>query len=399
MTRQSVDIFISGGGLAGLAAAATFADAGLSVLLADPAPPITDGGQSGADRRSTAFLQPARALFEQIGLWDDLATEAVPLDALRIVDSAGDPPEIRDLREFRASDMGDEPFGWNLLNWLTRGKLLAHLERQPKVEMAFGTGFRSLLTRTTEAIVTLDDGRHVSARLAIAADGRNSPLREAAGLTVKTTRYGQKSLAFTATHAEPHGNISTEIYHRGGPFTVVPLPDLHGLPASAIVWMNEGRRSLDLAALPRPELEAEMNRRSCGMFGPMSVASEIQVWPIITQRAEGLVAERVALIAEAAHVLPPIGAQGLNTSLHDVAALAEAIAAGDGDPGAPEVLARFAKARERDIRARAGIIDLFNRVTRSPDAMVQAMRLTGLKAVHDIAPLRRGVMAAGMGPR
>ena len=398
MKREFADILISGGGLAGLVAAAALGHAGFSVLLVDPAQPVTEGEAEGSDLRSTAYLQPARALFEEIGLWPRLAPFAVPLEALRVVDTAGDPPRPRDERVFRPEDMGDEPFGWNFLNWLTRREFLAFLRDHPRIELRYGAGFASMLARSSGAIVTLSDGTRVDARLVIGADGRDSAVREAAGIGVHTIRYGQKSLAFTATHDLPHGNVSTEIYHRGGPFTMVPLQEVQGRPASAIVWMNRGPRSLRLLEMEPDAFNAEMTRRSAGLLGQLSLASRRGIFPIITRTARRLTAERTALIAEAAHVLPPIGAQGLNTSLNDIRALRDAALANPTALGEPAMLAAYARARRDDIRRRACAIDLFNRVTRSGNPVLQELRLTGLKAVHDVPPLRRLAMRAGMGP-
>jgi 2-octaprenyl-6-methoxyphenol hydroxylase len=178
---------------------------------------------------------------------------------------------------------------------------------------------------------------------------------------------------------------------------LVPLPDVQGGPASAVVWMNDGRRSLDLLAMDEAAFGAEATLRSCGVLGPLTLASPRRLWPVVTQSADRLTAQRTAIVAEAAHVLPPIGAQGLNTSLHDVAALVDLAAADPEGLGAPAMLAAYETARARDIRTRATAIDLFNRVCRSGEAPVQALRLAGLKAVHDIAPLRRAVMRAGLG--
>ena len=397
MTRITTDIAIAGAGPAGLIAAATLAHAGWQVLLIDPVAPVTDGKDSTADRRSTAFLQPAIALFERTGIWDDLAPHAIPLDALRIVDLAGEPPEYRDERVFNSGETGPGPFGWNFLNWQIRAALMGHLTRQPNVTLKFGAGLTRLMTRTGEARLTLADGTRITARLAIAADGRNSTLRDLAGITTQTTRYGQQSLAFTAKHDVPHGNISTEIYHEGGPFTMVPLAELDGKPASAIVWMNPGRRAQELLAMDPAPFNAEMLRRTAGLFGALDLASPRGAFPIITRRADALTTERVAVIAEAAHVLPPIGAQGLNTSVNDIAALTAAIGT-TGDPGRADVLTRYEAARKTDIARRGTAIDLFNRVTRSGLPPLQTLRLSGLKLAHDITPLRRGLMRAGLGP-
>ncbi len=397
MTRDSVDVFISGGGIAGLAAAAAFGQAGFSVVLADPAPPAEAAEAEGSDLRSTAFLQPARDLFERTGLWDTLAPHAMPLEVLRAVDTVGWPPEVRASRDFRADDISDRPFGWNLLNWQTRHALTGTIAAMPKVDLRMGTGFARLLTRDREAIVTLSDGATLAARLVVAADGRDSPVREAVGIGVKTTRYGQKAIAFTVTHPHPHENVSTELYNAGGAFVLVPLPDLRGGPASAVVWMNDGRRSLDLMAMDEAAFSHEATLRSCGVLGELALASPRRLWPVVTQQAEALAAARTAIVAEAAHVLPPIGAQGLNTSLHDVVALVDLAAADPANLGGPKMLAAYEGQRARDIRARAAVIDLFNRVCRSDEVPVQALRLAGMKAVHDIAPLRRAVMRAGLG--
>ena len=397
MTRESVDVFISGGGIAGLAAAAAFGQAGFSVILADPAPPVDAVEADSSDLRSTAFLQPARELFDRTGLWEALAPHATPLEILRAVDTTGWPPEVRESRDFRADDISDRPFGWNLPNWQTRHVLTGTISQTPKVELRMGTGFARLLTRDREAIVTLTDGTTLSARLVVAADGRDSPVREAAGVGVTVTRYGQKAIAFNVTHHHPHENVSTELYNQGGAFVLVPLPDLKGGPASAVVWMNDGRRSLDLMAMDEAAFSHEATLRSCGVLGELTLASPRRLWPVVTQRAERLTAQRTAIVAEAAHVLPPIGAQGLNTSLHDIVALVALAAADPANLGGPKMLAAYEATRERDIRARAAVIDLFNRVCRSGEAPVQALRLAGMKAVHGILPLRRTVMRAGLG--
>ena len=233
--------------------------------------------------------------------------------------------------------------------------------------------------------------------LAVAADGRASPLREAKGITAEITRYGQKALAFVVTHAVPHDNVSTEIYLSGGAFTLVPLADHDGQPASAVVWMNDGRRAAELASMDAEAFSDAATERSTGVLGRLSLVTQRRSWPVVTQRATALVAERTVILAEAAHVLPPIGAQGLNTSLHDVASLVNLAAARPDGLGDQTLLTAYAKARATDIHARAKAIDLFNRVCRSHNPSVQALRGLGLKLVHDVAPLRKGVMRAGMG--
>jgi 2-octaprenyl-6-methoxyphenol hydroxylase len=393
------DILISGGGIAGLTAAAAFGTAGFDVICVDPSPPITDRAAMGADMRTTAMLQPARDMLDRAGLWEGLAPHGAALEVMRIVDAGGPDSAARDIKEFKASDVSDLPFGWNLPNWRLRREMVARLSALPNVDFRPGTGTQSLFTRTAEARVGLSDGSRVTARLVIAADGRNSPMRQAAGIGVRTRRYGQKALAFAVTHPIPHDNVSTEVHRTGGPFTLVPLPDLEGMPCSAVVWMDEG--PLSAARLERDvaEFEAEMSARSCHLFGPLTLASPRTIWPIISQQAERLNGVRLALIAEAAHVVPPIGAQGLNMSLADTATLLDLAVERPEGLGDALMLEAYHKARIADIRMRVTGIDLLNRASQARSVLARDARAFGLNALHEIAPVRRTLMQLGLGTR
>ncbi|SEN95551.1 FAD-dependent monooxygenase [Palleronia pelagia] len=388
------DIFISGAGLAGMMLAARLSARGFRVIVCDPSTPPEGATVEGSDLRSTAYLEPSCRVLEQAGVWDALAPHATPLAALQVIDSDGWPPTERARRTFQPGDLGLDTFGRNIPNWRAHLSLMDVLKARENVDLRLGVGFSDLVTRDDAAFVTLTDGTRLRARLVIGADGRNSPVRAAAEIDVTTRRYGQKAFAFAVTHDLPHDDVSTEIYNSGGAFTTVPLVDHEGQPASAIVWMNAAERSRALAAAPAEDFAQVLNDRSLGILGRMTPVSPIRSWPIITQTAHRVTARRTVILAEAAHVLPPIGAQGLNTSIADIAALSEVL--GD-DPGDAATLDRYARGRLRDMRLRAGAIDLFNRVCQSGNPAVQATRRAGLAAVHDIAPLRQRIMMAGMG--
>jgi len=399
MTTGDFDILVSGGGVAGLTAAAVFGTAGFSVLCVDPTPPITERDAAGSDLRTTAFLQPAQTLLDQAGLWPRLASHAAELRIMRIVDAGGDLPEPRSIRDFDSSDISDKPFGWNLPNWLLRREMVARLGELENVEFRPGTGTASVFTRTSQARVRLSDGTRVTTRLIIAADGRNSPVREAIGIPVKTTRYGQKALAFAVTHPIPHNNVSTEIHRSGGPFTLVPLPDYNGLPSSAVVWMERGAEVKRLAALDDPAFEAEMTTRSCALFGPLTLASRRTTWPIISQLADRMSGERVALVAEAAHVAPPIGAQGLNMSLGDMRVLLELAQANPDRLGDAKMLDTYHRHRHGEVRTRVAGIDLLNRASMIEARPLRDLRAMGLNAIYSLAPVRKTMMQLGLGAR
>ncbi|MFW2587617.1 UbiH/UbiF family hydroxylase [Sagittula sp. SSi028] len=391
------DITISGGGIAGLTAAAAFAQAGFSTLVVDPAPPVTDRDADGSDLRSTAFLQPAQGFLADIGLWARLADHATPLQTMRIVDAGGPEPEPRVTKDFDSGDISDKPFGWNLPNWLLRREMAAQLGDLAGVDFRPGTATTALFTREGEARVSLSDGSRVTTRLVIAADGRNSPMRQAAGIGVRTTRFGQKALAFAVTHPIPHNNVSTEIHRTGGPFTLVPLPDHDGMPSSAVVWMDDGPKSTQRMRLTEDAFEAEMSERACHVLGPLKLASRRTIWPIIAQEAEHLTGQRLALVAEAAHVVPPIGAQGLNMSLKDMATLRDLAVASPVSLGDAAMLDAYARARHADIRARVAGISALNRISQMSSQPLRDMRAKGLDALYAMAPVRRSLMKLGLG--
>lgn len=395
--RQDVDVLVSGGGIAGLSAAAAFGSAGYSVLCVDPTPPVMAETDPASDLRTTAFLQPSIRVLEAAGLWQRFAPHAMPLQVMRIVDAGGATPEPRVSHDFNAADISDQPFGWNLPNWLLRRECVARLEELDNVTFRPGIATTRLTTRETEALVTLSDSTRVRARLLIAADGRNSPMRAALGIQVRTTRFGQKALAFAVTHPKPHDNVSTEIHRSGGPFTFVPLPDRNGQPCSAIVWMETGPEVLRLSALPEAEFEAEMTQRSCGLFGPLRLSSRRTLWPIISQIAERFCGERTALMAEAAHVVPPIGAQGLNMSLADLGALIEF--ATPETLGSRAMLEAYHRRRYPDVALRVAGVGLLNRASMIEAQPLRDMRATLLNALYSTAPVRRAIMQLGIGMR
>ncbi len=390
------DVLVSGGGIAGLIAAAAFGAEGRRVLCVDPAPPVTTESDSGADLRTTAFLQPSVDLLARIGLWDRLAPHAAPLQVMRIVDAGGAQPVARLTRDFDAGDISDRPFGWNLPNWLLRREISARLGDLPGVTFRPGTGTDGLTARDDAALVRLSDGDTVRARLVVAADGRNSPVRQALGIGVRTIRYGQRALAFAVTHDVPHRNVSTEIHRSGGPFTLVPMPDRDGRPASAVVWLERAAEIARLRALPRDAFAEELNARSAGVLGHLTQATALTDWPIISQIADRFTGPRTALIAEAAHVVPPIGAQGLNMSLADLSALLDLTR---NDLGGARALARYAGARRPDALARVMGIDALNRTSMVGLRPLRDLRAAALGGLYALPPLRRAMMRAGLGMR
>ena len=377
--------------MAGLASAATLVALGRSVTFVDPAPLDASDGPD-ADLRTTAILQPGRALLEQAGLWDRLLRQATPLRVMRIVDAAGMPVK----RDFDAGDLGDAPFGWNIPNRVIKRAFAERLAEMPQVTLLRGVGFVGRLAQMDDVVVRLSDGRQVTARLLVGADGRDSAVRRVCGIEARVTRYGQKALVFAVTHDAPHDGVSTEVHAKGGPFTLVPLPDHEGRPCSAVVWMTDGAEAVRLRALPEEEFAQAVNARSAGVMGPLTPVGGRQAWPIVTQVADRITARRTTLMAEAAHVVPPIGAQGLNMSLRDLQAMIDLASARREEIGNESWLLAYSRAREPDIRLRALGIDVLNRASIGG---LGPLRALGLRAMHDVAPVRHALMRLGLGLR
>ncbi|PHR55161.1 MAG: hypothetical protein COA47_14275 [Robiginitomaculum sp.] len=268
MNIQHSDIILVGGGIAGMTAAAAFGTAGFSVALVDPSL-----AKQSNDLRSTAFLQPARALLARAGLWDLFEPHAAPLKIMRIIDAGGPPDAAAVSADFDASEIGDGPFGWNLPNMAIRQAALARLAQLPNVTQYPDTRFARLTPRRVEARVALSDGTQLSAKLLIGADGRKSAVRKAAGIGTKIHRYGQKALVFTVRHAPPHNDCSTEVHLSGGPFTMVPLPDADDGHRSAIVWMETSAEAARLMQLDEAAFNDAASHRSAGVLGPLALTS------------------------------------------------------------------------------------------------------------------------------
>lgn len=397
MKRINTDILISGGGLAGLIATCVFANAGFDVICVDPNPSLTQSDNPKADLRSTALLQPARNLLCDAGIWSHIEPHGAALQTMRIIDAGGVENEIRVIADFNANDISNEPFGWNFPNWLLHRELLARLNQLPNAQLINSTSVSSLITRDQEALVSLDNKCQISARIVIGADGRNSFIRQTLNIDVKTWRYAQKALVFNVEHDKSHNNTSIEIHRSGGPFTLVPMPDSDTKYKSSVVWMETSENAQHLMQMNKSDFNTALNSRSCAILGALTLTSHRMIWPIISQQAKCLIAQRTALIAEAAHVLPPIGAQGLNISIADIKALVTLFQNDPQNIGSTKMLNAYAKARMGDISRRMKVIDALNRASISNNNNLKALRFKGLQILHGFSPLRKSLMKAGLG--
>jgi len=392
----TTDVFIAGAGLAGSLAALSYAKSARNVVVADP---FSYDESSKFDYRTTAYLQPSKLFLELLGVWDFVKDSAMPLDVMKIIDASGkgDPGEIKSEKNFNSSEFSDLPFGWNVKNSLMRKTLQSLIERQSNCKLITGTRAVDFISRDDAAYVKLSSGKTVKAKLVIAADGRNSVLRKKAGISVKTHNFAQKALAFAVTHSIPHKNVSTEIHLSGGPFTLVPLQDHDGKPSSAVVWMDKSEKAAKLIDMKDKEFEKEMTQRSCSILGPLKLASKRSLWPIISQIADRIYSQRLALIGETAHVVPPIGAQGLNMSLADIKILSELDKQYPDDLGSTYSLNEYQKNRIADIRKRVIGVSTLNHISISENKFVQNIRAFGLENFFQVPAVKNQAMKLGLG--
>jgi 2-octaprenyl-6-methoxyphenol hydroxylase len=254
------------------------------------------------------------------------------------------------------------------------------------------------VTTTADAVtLQLGDGRTLTARLVVGADGRQSLCRQAAGIAARTWTYEQSAVACTFAHQRPHAGISTEFHRPAGPFTSVPSPGR----SSSLVWVERPDVAEDLARLDADAFRGALEERLHGLLGCVGEIGPRAVFPLSGLAAEAAGRNRVALVGEAVHVIPPIGAQGLNLGLRDAACIADcvgdALAAG-GDIGAPGVLEAYGRMRRTDVASRIWTIDLLNRSLLASAPPIQALRGIGLHILKNVGPLRRLAIREGLSP-
>ncbi|MCQ8782624.1 UbiH/UbiF family hydroxylase [Mangrovibrevibacter kandeliae] len=380
------EVAVVGGGLAGYAAAIAMADAGFDTVLVAPKAGAADG-------RTTALIGGSVTFLDRLGVIEQALVDLEPMKVMRLVDDTG-----RLLRaptvEFRASDIDLDAFGYNIENAALARALAAVAEAHAERLTVLDTTASGLEVDEDGATVLLRSGDRLRVSLVAAADGRRSLLRDAAGVGLREWAYPQSAIVLNFGHAVPHAHGSTEFHTRTGPFTQVPLPGAR----SSLVWVEEPGAAALFVDLKAERLSEIVERRLHSLLGAVSVEAPARIFPLRGATATRLTAPRVALVGEAGHVFPPIGAQGLNLGLRDAEAIVRAAAAERADPGSRVALARYEAARAADVVTRTLGVDLLNRSLLADMLPAQALRAAGLTALAAFSPLRRLAMREGLSP-
>lgn len=379
-------------------AAAVLGTAGFRVLCCDPAR-VRANGNRHRDNRVTALLRPAKEVLQKAKVWDAVRDRTLPLTALRVIDSGTGVSGAGSAHDFLSSDIGQECFGWTVLNRTLHTVLDKRLDELPDTVVKHGTGVERMVSRKGEIACMLTGGKRVFGRLLVAADGRNSSIRSQLGIPVVAVPGVGRALSFNVRHSGNHGGVATEIYGSGESFTLVPLPEVGGGNESSVVWLMDGKSAIRLAESGDDEFDLRLRKNIPESLGDVVEVSERMSWPVAAQIALRFGADRAVLIGEAAHVMTPVGAQGFNSTLADIAALADSTAMDCRDPGSRNPVDGYSRARRTDAAARIAATTALGIAGTSGSALVQGVRRTCLAAIHGNDRIRKDIMIAGMGGR
>jgi 2-octaprenyl-6-methoxyphenol hydroxylase len=391
--KRACEAAVVGAGPAGIAAALALASTGADVALVGPPPPPHTA--AAAETRTAALVVSSVNLLKARHVFDRLAAEAAPLKAIRIIDASRSLIRAPDI-EFRASELGLPAFGYNIANTALVEALYARAHEVLRTIIPSSVGRVSVGDQT--ASLDCAGGTSLTARLVVAADGRRSLCRAAAGIETSDWRYEQGAIASSFRHSRPHDGIAIELHREGASFTTVPLPDQG---ASALILVGSTSDIASLMDRDEERFADALADRLDGLLGQIEGVGPRSSFPVAGLTAKSLAARRIALVGETGHILPPIGAQGLNLGFRDAAALADCVAdalARGADLGGNGVLQSYMAARRLDVLSRAVGVDFFNRSLLTGFVPLQAARGIVLHGLATFPPLRRMVMRLGLEP-
>ena len=391
---ERTDVIILGGGLVGLALAAALDSSGLSCAVIDPGNPA-DRGDAAFDGRTSALSSSSKRMFDTVGISDHFPVPGCPIRKIQVSDGLA-PGGLC----FDPGEGDDEPLGWMNENRHLHAALLARAAAGSRIAQHWQRRAATIDRGEFGVTVTLDDGTLLAAPLLVAAEGRNSPTREAAGIRLAKWKYEHAAIVSTLRHERPHGNIAYEIFYPAGPFALLPMTDDADGHRSAIVWSVDERDAKGMLSLADAAFAAEAEATMGGFLGSISMLAPRSSYPLGFHHAARITDRRLALVGDAAHGIHPIAGQGVNLGYRDAAALAQVLVEGARlglDLGDAQLLARYQRWRGLDTFMVAAATDGLTRVYGVPGRTASAVRRLGMGLINRVAPLKDRMMAEARG--
>ena len=387
---HKADIIISGGGMVGLSLGLALAQGGFRVAVADPQP-ITTQLDPKFDGRVSALAYATIRMYRALGVWDTMAPHAQPIHEILVTDGAIGRAASPFSLHFDATEVGAPELGAIVENRHIRAALGARAGAEKNLTLIAPAAVTGVTVQAGAVVASLSNGESVTASLAIAADGRVSPLRDAMGIKTIGWSYPQTGIVATVAHERPNNGVAYEHFLPAGPFAILPMTGNR----SSLVWTEEKDKAPAILKLDEASFHAELERRFGAHLGKVSATGQRWSYPLSFHIARDFVRPRFALAGDCAHGIHPIAGQGLNLGLKDAAALAEVLldAARLGqDIGALDVLKRYERWRRFDSVAMTASTDALNRLFSNDIAPLRLLRDVGLGIVDSIGPARRFFM-------
>ena len=389
------DVLIVGGGMAGCSLACALAGTGFNVVTLDC---VKQSAQTASefDGRASAIAEAPKKMLDQIGMWRHLGKNFAPILDIRVADG-----ESRLFLHYDHEDIGEDAFGYMVENRHFRQAVFARLKELEKATYIAPIELKSVACEPEGVRAELSDGRRIKAGLLVGADGRQSQIRQDAGIKLTSWSYHQTGIVLTVDHEISHHNVAHEHFLPAGPFAILPLPGEAGQNnRSSIVWTEKDELVESIMALPEKDFAKEFNQRFGDFLGKVKFIGPRWTYPLTLQYAETSIAERMVLVGDASHGMHPIAGQGLNMGLRDVAALAEVLTDARRlglDIGTASVLDDYEQWRRFDNTLMLAMTNGLNRLFSNDIALLKLARNIGLAAVNKAGPLKKVFMRHAMG--
>ena len=394
--KQSNKVIISGLGISGLITASLLCKEKIKVECFEP----SDISKFATDQRTTAFLNPAIGVFKEIGIWKKIEPLSQPLKEMEIVDIGNSKQEDSTSVVFKPKEISIENFGYNVPNNFLRSELLGWLKKKKNFILHKGDSIVDHYAFDDSILVKTAKGKKLTGNLLVSCEGKDSAIRQREKIKTLKTSYNQLAMVFQVSHSKKHKDRTTEILDSGGPFTIIPLRTPLNQLRSTIVWMDNFDVINKAYSLKNTEFNSVISKKSMGIRGNIRLTGKRQKWPVSSQFSKTLISKRIVLIAESAHVMPPTGAQGLNTSVEDIITLhnicKEALK-NDGDLGADRVLKQYQIKRLTQTGSKVFGIHLLNKISMTENKFLKIARKSFLMYLNQSPFLKKTLIKAGLG--